>query len=289
MFWILYHQWEEILDIKYNEIIGLNDYFQPAYDLMNEVGRYWEQFITNDKFFHVLRGVLSSLEGQRPDERKSIWLRGTYGTGKSHATAVIKHLLFDPKNEVEEFIGNLGDTQLKSRLLNLRDKLRVFPVILKGTSNITDNRTFALVIERAVKSALKQNNIEISTKSDFEKMIYQISTNPAHINWESVIQEYPQINMFVKDKEDLLKKLRDEDLTVLKNLENLSSTLRIHFSHSEITNWLKEVIEELREQGKAGSLMIYWDEFTSVLELPNSGVLLTELQKGGIHLALVVV
>jgi len=152
------------LDIKYNEIIGLNDYFQPAYDLMNEVGKYWKQFITNDKFFDVLRGVLSSLEGQRPDERKSIWLQGTYGTGKSHATAVIKHLLFDPKNDVEEFIGNFGDTQLKSRILNLRNQLRVFPIILKGTSNITDNRTFALSIEKAVKHALKQNNIEINTK-----------------------------------------------------------------------------------------------------------------------------
>ena len=266
------------MDIKYNQIVGLNDYFQPAYDLTNEVGNYWKQFITNDKFFDVLRGVLSSLEGQRPDERKSIWLRGTYGTGKSHATAVIKHLLFDPKNEVEEFIGNFGDTQLKSRILNLRNRLRVFPVILKGTSNITDNRTFALSIEKAVKRALKQNNIEISTKSDFEKMIHQIETNPWHINWESVIQEYPQINMFVKDKEDLLKKLRNEDLDILKNLEELSSIVGIHFSYSEIANWLKEVIKELRKQGKADNLMIYWDEFTSVLELPSIGVLLTELQ-----------
>lgn len=266
------------MDIKYNEIIGLNDYFQPAYDLTNEVGNYWKQFITNDKFFDVLRGVLNSLEGQRPDEKKSIWLQGTYGTGKSHATAVIKHLLFDPEIEIEEFIGNFGDTQLKSRILNLRNRLRVFPVILKGTSNITDNRTFALSIEKAVKRALKQNNIEINTKSDFEKMIHQIETNPWHINWESVIQEYPQINMFVKDKEDLLKKLRNEDLDILKNLEDISSIGRIHFSYSEIASWLKEVIEELRGQGKADSLMIYWDEFTSVLELPNSGVLLTELQ-----------
>ncbi|MBW2003213.1 MAG: hypothetical protein JRI72_01160 [Deltaproteobacteria bacterium] len=264
--------------MKYNEIIGLNDYFQPAYDLTNEVGNYWKQFITNDKYFDVLRGVLSSLEGQRPDERKSIWLQGTYGTGKSHATAVIKHLLFDPKDEIGEFIGNFGDTQLKSRILNLRNQLRVFPVILKGTSNIIDNRTFTLSIEKAVKRALKQNNIKISTKSDFEKMIHQIETNPWHISWETVIQEYPQINMFVKDKEDLLKKLRDEDLTVLKNLEHLSSTIGIHFSYSEIANWLNEVIEELRGQGKADSLMIYWDEFTSVLELPSISVLLTELQ-----------
>ncbi|GFP26569.1 hypothetical protein HKBW3S25_02065 [Candidatus Hakubella thermalkaliphila] len=48
--------------------------------------------------------------------------------------------------------------------------------------NITDNRTFSLAIEKAVKDALKTNNIEIQTESDFEKMIVQIKENPLHID-----------------------------------------------------------------------------------------------------------
>ncbi len=164
---------------KYNEIIGLNDYFQPAYDLTNEVGTYWKQFIPNEKFFAVLTSALNSLEGKRADEKKSLWLQGAYGTGKSHAVAVVKHLLFDESEEIKEFIGNFEDTQLKPRILNFRNKFRVFPVVIKGLSNVSDNRTFALVIETAVKDALKKNQIEISTKSDFERMIYQIESNPA--------------------------------------------------------------------------------------------------------------
>lgn len=263
---------------KYNEIIGLYDYFQPTYDLTNEVADYWKQFVPNDKFFSILRGVLNSLESQQANEKKSLWLQGTYGTGKSHATAVVKHLLFDEADGLEEFTEKFEDPQLKSRILGFRDKFRVFPVVIKGLSNVTDNRTFALVIERAVKDALKKSQIQISTKSDFEKMVYQIETNPGHINWETVIQQYPQINMYVKNKKALLKKLKDGDLDTLRNLEEVSSEIGIHFSNGKIDEWLTEVTDELRSQNKANGLMIYWDEFTSVLQRSNSGMLLTELQ-----------
>lgn len=263
---------------KYHEIIGLYDYFQPTYDLTNEVADYWKQFVPNDKFFGILRGVLNSLESQQANEKKSLWLQGTYGTGKSHATAVIKHLLFDEADEIEEFTEKFEDTQLKSRILSFRDKFRVFPVVLKGLSNVTDNRTFALVIERAVKDALKRNRIEVSTRSDFEKMVYQIETNPGDINWKNLIQKYPQINMYVKNKKALLRKLKNNDLDTLRNLEEVSSEIGIYFSHDKIDEWLTEVIDELKSQNEADGLMIYWDEFTSVLQRSNSGTLLTELQ-----------
>jgi len=263
---------------KYNEIIGLNDYFQPAYDLTNEVGSYWKQFIPNEKFFAVLTSVLSSLEGHRADEKKSLWLQGNYGTGKSHAVAVVKHLLFDEPNEIQEFVENFEDAQLKSRILNFRNKFRVFPAVLKGLSNVSDNRTFSLVIETAIKDALRKNRIEVSTKSDFERMIYQIESNPAHIDWDEVIKGYTQLSMYVKNKEELIKKLKNNDLDMFRNVETLSSEIGIHFSHFKIEQWLTEVMDELKSQKKADALMIYWDEFTSVLQRPNSGMLLTELQ-----------
>ena len=77
---------------KFNEILGLNSYFKPYYDITNESYDYWKAFIVNDKFYSVLRGVLNSLEGQSAKDKKYIWVQGTYGTGKSHATGVIKHL-----------------------------------------------------------------------------------------------------------------------------------------------------------------------------------------------------
>jgi len=63
--------------MKYSEIIGLNDYFQPVYDITNEMGAYWKQFIPTDKFYNTLSEVLISLESSNAEHRKSIWLQGT--------------------------------------------------------------------------------------------------------------------------------------------------------------------------------------------------------------------
>jgi ribosomal protein S13 len=263
--------------MRYNEIIGLHDYFQPAYDLTNEVGTYWKQFIPNKKFFDALVKTLNSIESGNPDESKSLWLQGAYGTGKSHATAVIKHLLYDAWGEVGDYIENLEDTQLKFRLKTFREGKKAFPVVLYGTSSIVDNRTFALVMERAVKNELKKEGIEISTKSDFEKLIYQIQENPANIDWQKNIED-SELRLYVSNKEGLIAKLREEDIKILRILEDTYSKNDLHFLHSDISDWLVEVRDELKEKGIADALMIYWDEFTGMLELPKSGLLLTELQ-----------
>jgi len=265
--------------MKYSEIIGLNDYFQPVYDITNEIGTYWKQFIPTDKFYNTLSEVLTSLESSTAEHRKSIWLQGTYGTGKSHAVAVVKHLLWDDFENVEDFIDGFTNTQIRERIRNFRKGYRVFPVVLKGASIVTDNRTFALVVERAVKEALKQNNISISTQGDFEKMVYQVRDNPAGINWNAIIQSNQKLGMFVNDREELLNRLERQDIKILLKLEDiLSSDMRIHFALTSVSKWLSDVAKELKEKNIADYMMLYWDEFTTVLELQKTSALLNELQ-----------
>jgi len=263
--------------MKYREIIGLHEYFQPAYDITNEVGGYWKQFIPNRKFFKAFTQTLNSLESNRADEKKSLWLQGTYGTGKSHVTAVIKHLLYDEFGSIKEYIENFEDIQLKHRLINFRENYKVFPVVLKGTSNITDNRTFALEIEKAVKSNLEKENISIATKSDFDEIIYQIEENPAYINWDINI-ENSELRMHVNNKNELIAKLRMGDTKILRISEKIFFEKGVHFSPHKITDWLYEVKEELKNRKIADLLIIYWDEFTSILQHPNRSILLTEIQ-----------
>ncbi|MBO8152008.1 MAG: hypothetical protein H0Z30_05895 [Candidatus Marinimicrobia bacterium] len=259
--------------MKYEEIIGLNDYFQPVYDLENEIGTYWKQFIPNEKWYKVLSETINSLESSKPEEKKSIWLQGAYGTGKSHATAVVKHLLFDDLAEINDFIENLEE-QIKFKIKNFRKTKRVFPVVLKGTSSVIDNRTFALVLEKAVKNALKKEGIELVTKTDFEKMITKLKSD--EINWEKIFKG-TELEVY-GTKEDIISKLQQENINILTKIESILSQKGIHFSTENIANWLVEIRNELKNKEIADYLVIYWDEFTGILELPKSGLLLTELQ-----------
>lgn len=84
----------------YNDIIRKRS-GRAAYNIEEEKERQWESFIPNDQFNTVLRTVLRSVRGNDIDMHKSFWINGTYGTGKSHATAVITHLLCDPVEDIK--------------------------------------------------------------------------------------------------------------------------------------------------------------------------------------------
>lgn len=253
--------------MKYNEILSLNEYFQPVYVITEEREDYWKQFIPNEKFYNVMAASINAIESSSSSkEKKSLWLQGTYGTGKTHATAVVKHLLWDDLDDISDFVERIDRGQLRERLTSFREQHKVFPVILKGVSNITDIRTFALAIEKAVKDALRSKKIEeISTKSDFEKMIYQVDENPYHIDWNRIIEESLELGMFVNNKEDIREKLKNNDVKILRILETISASKQTFFSISDISEWLIEVVGELKRKNIAAYLMIYWDEFTSVL------------------------
>ena len=99
---------------KYDDIIKLRG-GKAAYVIADEKEGEWTSFIPNEQFNSVLRTVLKSVRGNDIDNHKSFWINGTYGTGKSHAVAVISHLLCDPVDDIREWVDyEFGDGKFDS-------------------------------------------------------------------------------------------------------------------------------------------------------------------------------
>ncbi len=79
--------------MKYSEIVDVQKYFNDAFDITSDNGESWKTFISNERFEYNLTQIINSFTSPVFNNRKSIWIQGTYGTGKSHSLAVIKHLL----------------------------------------------------------------------------------------------------------------------------------------------------------------------------------------------------
>ena len=258
--------------MKYSEIIGLQEYFHPVFNIENETVNYWKQFIPNDQFYEVLRKTLSAIDTSEPSLRKSIWIQGTFGTGKSHAASVIKHLLFDDFKEVEDYINeNIDDSSLKSKIKNFRVQKKIMPIVLKGLGSISNNRTFALQIEKAVRTSPTFKDLGIVTICDFDRLIEMVN-NPL-IDWNSLIKKHDELSIYVTTKIDILKKLNAYDIDFFHVIEDTLNKEGVHFSHADITNWLVEVNNEVIAQKKADGIIIIWDEFTSVMDSINSGMI----------------
>ena len=102
--------------MKYSEIISVEKHFKSAFDITSDSGEAWKTFISNERFENNLSQIINCFTSPVFNNRKSVWIQGTYGTGKSHSLSVIKHLLCDDYGDIEDYIPRINRSQLSSRI-----------------------------------------------------------------------------------------------------------------------------------------------------------------------------
>lgn len=70
---------------------------------MEEAGNR-ESFLPNQQFNEILIKAIGAVRNNDMDKHRPLWIEGTYGTGKSHAGAVLKHLLCDNVEEIRQWV-----------------------------------------------------------------------------------------------------------------------------------------------------------------------------------------
>lgn len=270
--------------MKYNELIGVKEGYNDVFDMVNEQKGYWNRFVTNKQFEDNLIKIMRVFQSPVSNDHKSVWIQGTYGTGKSHSTSVIKHLLSDPMEEIDGFIKNLMSNQLRSEIYAYRRNNRVFPVVIKGNNNITEANDMNSVIQKEVKAAFKKVGIRLNVKSDFDTVLNCLK-DP---NFSSICDELVKKDLcdYISTKEELFQKLEEEDPGILKIIHKKFKQYNIFLATNNITNWLREVRKFIRENDIASDLVIFWDEFTSLLSISERRAIysivqdIAELSKG---------
>lgn len=158
---------------KYSELIEIRE-SAIAFKIQPENGD-WRDFIPNEQFNDVLRKVVNSVYNNNTDFHKPFWIAGTYGSGKSHAGAVIKHLLCDEVENIREYVEleykDDAFALLRSNILNLRSKKRLFPVSLYGIVNMAAAEDLPFVLQTHIVEALKWAGIEFEVQTDFDHYI----------------------------------------------------------------------------------------------------------------------
>lgn len=267
---------------KYSDLIDLRQQ-KAAYNIQNEADGDWKSFIANEQFNGILKKVLASVRNNDADMHKSFWVAGTYGTGKSHAGAVIKHLLCDPVSEISDYVNEeYADAKfevLRNDIFTVRDEKRLFPIMLYGQNNITHKEDLSLVLQRSITDALKRANIQIAVKTDFDSYVEHIEKEPDF--WENLIKKNDKLKAVAPDVQKLKSLLQNCNMQVL---DDVRTALRdggfdIRIGNANIAKWIFEVQDKLAEHGEYKGLFIIWDEFTDVLTSPLGISLLVALQE----------
>ena len=253
----------------YNDIIRKRA-GRAAYSLEEEKEKQWESFIPNEQFNNVLRTVLRSVRGNDIDAHKSFWIHGTYGTGKSHAAAVITHLLSDEIDDIRNWVDyEYSDDKFKAirdAIYKVRQEKRLFPVKIEGLKDMTSVGDLPLVLQASVVKALNDKNIDIVVNTDYETLLENIEAAP--ILWDELIANDGGLYSVAHDRNLLTQKLKSKDMGAFQKAKAALHSKNLHVFPKEntISDWLIEVQNKLREITPSKGLLILWDEFTDVMD-----------------------
>lgn len=267
---------------KYSDIITIRGQ-RAVYTIKEEDKDDWKSFIPNEQFNSVLQKVVASVRNNNIDMHKSFWMEGTYGTGKSHAGAVIMHLLCDPAEEVSEWLNDEYSENkydlLRNDVLNLRQNKRLFPVKLYGQQTISHEEDLSLQLQREITQSLKATGISLSVKTDFENYVEHINNDPGF--WDNLIEQNARLKSVAPTRQKLIADLKDGDTSTLDKVRDALRERKfdIRLSNNNLPRWIYEVQQQLASQGVYDGLFIVWDEFTDVITSAIGMRLLTILQE----------
>lgn len=267
---------------KYSDIIALRGQ-KAAYNIQTEEDGAWRVFIANEQFNDILRKVINSVYNNDTNVHKSFWIEGTYGTGKSHAAAVIKHLLCDSVADISEYVNEeYADPKyavLKSSIFDLRSKKRLFPVTMYGQNKIAHKDDLSLQMQGEIKKALLKADIDIDVKTDYDNYVNHIQNNLQM--WEIILEQNPMLSSFTPTTDKLINDLKNQDSgTLAKVKEALRNTgIDIRLDTEKLSDWFFEVQDKLAQTTDYDGLLVIWDEFTDVMKSDIGLSLLVDLQR----------
>lgn len=267
---------------KYNDIVTLRS-MRPAYNIKNEGPDDWKTFIANDQFNDLLKKTISAVRNNDADSHKAVWVAGTYGSGKSHAGAVLKHLLCDKVEDIEDYVNEEYAEDkyalLRNSIFKLRENKRLFPINLYGQQSIAHEADLSLQVQKEVIRALKAAGIQLTVQTDFDNYIQHIESEPDL--WNMLIDNNEVLKSVAPDLKILKTRLANGDTEVLNRVTQALRNMGINvpIKNSNLKTWIFEVQNELRTQGVYDGLLIIWDEFTDVMRSELGVPLLKILQE----------
>ena len=109
---------------------------------------------------------------------------------------------------------------------------------------------------------------EIVVKSDFDKALRWVEGHKARV--PELLELSDELASEAPTYEKLLAKLQANDIDVFLHLEEVLAVDDTYLTSDSISDWLVEVENEIEATGIANGLIIFWDEFTSVMDTLKS-------------------
>jgi len=265
---------------KYREYFDIDEQYFPQindYSIAAASPDFWTRTYPHHTFIDMLTKMERVLSRQ---EKRSLWIEGSYGTGKSQCAYTLKKILEVPEEELRDYWNRYEPLKKKSdlleKLLGHKEK-GIVTAHRYASGGISSPRDLFLAIQESVKDALVERNLDAGENTLKDSVIAWID-KPANKRWlnELLLTEYASLfsqstadevlNTLRKGKE--IKKLMDN----IFRLADKEGVTALNIDADRLVDWLIDVIDKNNIK-----IVFIWDEFSDYFK--NNRESLSEFQK----------
>lgn len=277
-----------MLSKTYSDYIEISPTFESVVDIDSDTRNknLWREYIVGDDMENLMEALCQSLnkegvDNEGNDLRRSFWVHGTYGTGKSYAAILVKHLMEDPPSVIDDYLAkNSRLSKYRNRFMKCRNKGEDFLVIWKtGCTGLLDGNAILMEAEKAIRDALAA---KFGDQADYaDASLADAVKEKVHsslYNWEHILE-----TTMLGDDYGTVEELQDAiDAGDLRALQRTAQVIRQYNwglvdSLETFKKWVGAVIEN-NHLAKSGIFFI-WDEFTEYIVHSDDITILQQLSE----------
>lgn len=269
-----------VQNLKYCEYFDVDEKYFPCIDesAINS-GAAWDTTYPHETFIELLNLTEKMLGG---NTNRSIWIHGSYGTGKSQCAYTLKKLLEVPEAEVRAYWDKFD--QLKNNPVLLEKiighkKQGIVTAYRYASGSITTPQQLFFAVQESIKKALNENNVPYKGENSLKESVIAWLEDPIHNQFMDALLQKPKwMSTFSQSS-------ADEIINALKKSSNVSSLMdniftlaaqegitALDLTADSLRNWIIDIIDKNNIK-----LVLIWDEFSDYFRQNNTS--LGEFQK----------
>lgn len=241
------------------------DYFPAVNEaVINNNPDMWKKYYPHATFVKLLKDTVSML---RREQKRSIWVEGAYGTGKSHAVLTLKKLLDADENETRDYFQKFQmDNDLFNKLQGTKNSGQILTVHRYGSSSIRGDHNLVFAIQESIEKALKEKGIENKGNSALKGAISKWLSDTVNKNYFNSLITEEYASLFGGDNaDDVVEKLNtlsgDALIALMDKIFKVADERQIKVLSLDTTG-LAEWIKEIIKANNLKAIVFIWDEFT---------------------------
>jgi hypothetical protein len=266
---------------KYREYFDIDeDYFPQVNDSTIAAAGpdFWMRTYPHETFVEMLTKMERVLARQ---EKRTLWIEGAYGTGKSQCAYALKKILEVPENEIRAYWNKYESLKKKGDLLEKivgHKQKGIVTAHRYASGMINSPRDLFLAVQESLKASLVSANLYAGENTLKESVISWID-EPTHKMFLDALLKKPEWKATFPQSsaDEVLSDLRkgEEIKTLMDNLFRLADKegiTALNIDADGLITWLTDIID--RNEIK---VVFIWDEFSDYFK--NNRESLSEFQK----------